>query len=53
MFGRRSLAVGSPSSPKVVIDRNRYTGQNPGSSAALAKRIIAGVSGQVDIGEEG
>ncbi len=31
---------------KVVVDRKLYTGQNPGSSAALATRIIADVSGK-------
>lgn len=32
---------------KVVVDRNLYTGQNPMSSAALTRRIIADVSGEV------
>ncbi|WP_344856813.1 hypothetical protein [Amycolatopsis ultiminotia] len=32
--------------PKVVVDRNLYTGQNPGSSAALARRIVADVTGK-------
>jgi putative intracellular protease/amidase len=33
---------GLPLRSKVVIDRNLYPGQNPGSSAALAHRIITG-----------
>lgn len=36
--------AGLPLKSKVVVDRNLYTGQNPGSSAALARRIIADVS---------
>lgn len=36
--------AGLPLRSKVVVDRNLYTGQNPGSSAALARRIIADVS---------
>ena len=36
--------AGLPLKSKVVLDRNLYTGQNPGSSAALARRIIADVS---------
>jgi putative intracellular protease/amidase len=32
---------GEPWAPKVVVDRNLYTGQNPASSAPLAQRIIA------------
>ncbi|GAA1198313.1 type 1 glutamine amidotransferase domain-containing protein [Prauserella alba] len=35
---------GLPLKSKVVVDRNLYTGQNPGSSAALARRIITDVS---------
>lgn len=38
--------AGLPLKSKVVVDRNVYTGQNPGSSAALARRIIADVSGK-------
>lgn len=36
--------AGLPLRSKVVVDRNLYTGQNPGSSTALARRIIADVS---------
>lgn len=36
--------AGLPLKSKVVVDRNLYTGQNPSSSAALARRIIADVS---------
>lgn len=36
--------AGLPLKSNVVVDRNLYTGQNPGSSAALAHRIIADVS---------
>lgn len=36
--------AGLPLKSKVIVDRNLYTGQNPGSSAALARRIIADVS---------
>jgi putative intracellular protease/amidase len=32
--------AGLPLRPKVVVDRNLYTGQNPGSSAPLARRVI-------------
>ncbi|MFJ6096816.1 type 1 glutamine amidotransferase domain-containing protein [Williamsia muralis] len=32
---------GEPWAPKVVVDRNLYTGQNPASSAPLAQRILA------------
>ncbi len=35
---------GLPLKSHVVVDRNLYTGQNPGSSAALARRIIQDVS---------
>ncbi|WP_370334047.1 hypothetical protein [Amycolatopsis sp. CFH S0078] len=35
---------GLPLKSHVVVDRNLYTGQNPGSSAALARRIIKDVS---------
>lgn len=38
--------AGLPLKSKVVVDRNLYTGQNPGSSAALAHRIIADVAGE-------
>ena len=38
--------AGLPLKSKVVVDRNLYTGQNPGSSAALARRIIADISGK-------
>ncbi|MER7558812.1 type 1 glutamine amidotransferase domain-containing protein [Nocardioides sp. NPDC126508] len=37
--------AGLPLKSNVVVDRNLYTGQNPGSSAALAERIISDVSG--------
>jgi len=37
---------GLPLKSKVVVDRNLYTGQNPGSSAALARRIITDVTGK-------
>jgi putative intracellular protease/amidase len=37
--------AGVPLRSKIVVDRNLYTGQNPHSSAALARRIIADVSG--------
>jgi putative intracellular protease/amidase len=36
---------GLPLKSNVVVDRNLYTGQNPGSSKALAQRIIADVTG--------
>jgi putative intracellular protease/amidase len=36
--------AGLPLKSKVVVDRNLYTGQNPGSSAALARRIITDVT---------
>lgn len=35
--------AGLPLKSKVVVDRNLYTGQNPRSSAALARRIIADI----------
>jgi putative intracellular protease/amidase len=38
--------AGLPLKSHVVVDRNVYTGQNPGSSAALARRLIADVSGK-------
>ena len=38
--------AGLPLKSRVVVDRNLYTGQNPGSSAALARRIVADVSGK-------
>lgn len=38
--------AGLPLKSKVVVDRNVYTGQNPSSSAALARRIIADISGR-------
>lgn len=40
--------AGLPLKSKVVVDRNLYTGQNPGSSTALARRIIADVSDTAD-----
>ncbi|MCR3721157.1 MULTISPECIES: type 1 glutamine amidotransferase domain-containing protein [Prauserella salsuginis group] len=43
---------GLPLKSKVVVDRNLYTGQNPGSSAALARRIITDVSGKEVSGKE-
>lgn len=36
--------AGLPLKSNVVVDRNLYTGQNPGSSPALARRIIADLS---------
>lgn len=36
--------AGLPLKSNVVVDRNLYTGQNPGSSAALARRLIADVT---------
>jgi putative intracellular protease/amidase len=36
--------AGLPLRPNVVLDRNLYTGQNPGSSRALAHRIITDLS---------
>lgn len=39
------FTAGLPLRPKVVVDRNLYTGQNPGSSAPLARRVIADVTG--------
>jgi putative intracellular protease/amidase len=41
---RADYTAGLPLKSKVVVDRNLYTGQNSGSSAALARRIIADVS---------
>jgi putative intracellular protease/amidase len=38
-----NYTAGLPLRSKVVVDRNLYTGQNPGSSAALGRRIIADV----------
>lgn len=38
--------AGLPLKSHVVVDRNLYTGQNPGSSAALARRLITDVSEQ-------
>ena len=38
-----NYSAGLPLKSKVVVDRNLYTGQNPGPSAALA-RIIADAS---------
>lgn len=40
--------AGLPLKSNVVVDRNLYTGQNPMSSAALARRIIADVSGKAN-----
>ncbi|MFE3505774.1 aldehyde dehydrogenase family protein [Kitasatospora sp. NPDC059146] len=34
----------APFTPHTVIDRNLYTGQNPGSSAELARTLVAAVS---------
>lgn len=39
-------SAGLPLRRHVVVDRNLYTGQNPGSSAALAHRLIEELSGQ-------
>lgn len=36
---------GLPLKSNVVVDRNLYTGQNPGSSRGLAQRIIADITG--------
>lgn len=36
---------GLPLKSNIIVDRNLYTGQNPGSSKALAQRIIADVTG--------
>lgn len=36
--------AGLPLKSHVIVDRNLYTGQNPGSSAALARRIVSDVS---------
>lgn len=33
--------AGLPLRPRIVKDRNLYTGQNPASSAALARRLVA------------
>lgn len=41
-----NYTAGLPLKSNVVVDRNLYTGQNPGSSAALARRIISDVSGE-------
>jgi len=38
--------AGLPLKSKVVVDPNLYTGQNPGSSEALARRIITDVTGK-------
>ncbi|HVV11444.1 type 1 glutamine amidotransferase domain-containing protein [Amycolatopsis sp.] len=38
--------AGLPLRSNVVTDRNLYTGQNPGSSAALARRIITDLTGK-------
>jgi len=43
--GGADYVSGLPLKAHVVVDRNLYTGQNPGSSAALARRIVADVSG--------
>ncbi|MCO5215560.1 MAG: hypothetical protein M9934_06900 [Thermomicrobiales bacterium] len=40
-----NYTAGLPLKSNVVVDRNLYTGQNPGSSAALARRIISDLSG--------
>ncbi|MGW7531380.1 hypothetical protein [Amycolatopsis sp. NPDC054798] len=36
--------AGLPLKSHAVVDRNLYTGQNPSSSAALARRIVDDVS---------
>lgn len=38
--------AGLPLRSNIVADRNLYTGQNPGSSAALARRIITDLTGK-------
>ncbi|MEW2545924.1 type 1 glutamine amidotransferase domain-containing protein [Streptomyces sp. NPDC047002] len=43
--GGADYTAGLPLRSKVVVDRNLYTGQNPASSTALARRIIADVTG--------
>lgn len=39
-----TYTAGLPLRSNVVVDRNLYTGQNPGSSAKLAHRIISDIS---------
>lgn len=39
--GARYVTGKFPLRPYVVVDRNLYTGQNPASSAALARKLIA------------
>jgi putative intracellular protease/amidase len=36
---------GEPWAPKVVVDRNLYTGQNPASSAPLAAEMVKVLGG--------
>ncbi|MDJ1137090.1 type 1 glutamine amidotransferase domain-containing protein [Streptomyces iconiensis] len=36
---------GDPWAPKVVVDRNLYTGQNPASAAPLADRLVEALRG--------
>jgi putative intracellular protease/amidase len=38
-----NYTAGLPLRPKVIVDRNLYTGQNPASSAALARRLITDI----------
>lgn len=38
------VQVGEPWAPKVVVDRNLITGQNPASSAPLAERLLETLS---------
>jgi putative intracellular protease/amidase len=39
-----TFAAGDAWGPKVVVDRNLYTGQNPASSQALAEAIVKALS---------
>jgi putative intracellular protease/amidase len=41
-----NYTAGLPLKSNIVVDRNLYTGQNPGSSAALARWIIGDLSGE-------
>ncbi|WP_371494385.1 aldehyde dehydrogenase family protein [Kitasatospora sp. NBC_00374] len=38
------FVAAAPFDPHTVVDRNLYTGQNPGSSAALAQRLVDDLS---------
>ncbi|HEX3827500.1 MAG TPA: type 1 glutamine amidotransferase domain-containing protein [Sporichthyaceae bacterium] len=38
------FSAGDPWGPKIVVDRNLYTGQNPASSQALAEAIVTALS---------